>query len=79
MCQEIHLSDLRPALLDYCEENDESIQLQDVLERLDHAEEYRLVHATDHRRRAKRFASLGDTAAASIHQALFANMARAAH
>jgi hypothetical protein len=81
MCQEIHLSDVRLALLDYCEEHDaddEHLQAEDLLAQFDDSRDDSFIHAFDHRRRAKQLASLGDDDAASIHRALFANMVRAA-
>jgi hypothetical protein len=81
MCQEIHLSDVRLALLDYCEghdEDDEHPQPDDLLAQFDDSGEDAFAHALEHGRRARQLASLGDAAAAEIHEALFANMARRA-
>lgn len=80
MCQEIQLSDVRLALLDYCEEHgeDEHCLPDDLLAQFDDPWEDRLAHAVSHRRRARQLASVSDDGAAEIHQALYANMARAA-
>lgn len=79
MCQEIHLSDVRLALLDYCEESqeDEHVLPDDLLAQFDERWDDGYAHAVSHRRRAKQLASAGDDGAAAIHRDLFANMARA--
>jgi hypothetical protein len=79
MCQEIHLSDVRLALLDFCEENEgvgERGQADDLIAQLDDAVDDPIVHVVDHRRRAKELALLGDESGAVIHRALSENIRR---
>lgn len=81
MCQEIHLSDIRSALLDYCEEIEgdvRQVRADDLLHEFDESEVDRYVHAFDHSLRASQLAAVGDTDASAIHHALCVNMARAA-
>lgn len=84
MCQEVQTSDVPLALLDYCdaEQEDEHIGADALIARsakLPEEDKVEAVtHARDHARRAKRLVDTGDEDAASIHQALLANMARVA-
>ncbi len=75
MCREIHISDIRMALLDL--EEDDVVERTYVDEFVAELEDP-FMHASEHARRAKRLSSRGDEAAADIHQALLANMVRAA-
>lgn len=79
MCQEIHISDVRLAMLDYCREEDEHLDVYDLLGRLHEPldDDDGAAHARDHARRAKNLDARGDGHAASIHKALLANMKRA--
>jgi hypothetical protein len=76
MCREIHVSDIRMALLDYCEEDfrAERSHVEDLVAEMEEP----LVHAVDHGQRAAGLAAAGDDGAADIHRALLTNMARAA-
>lgn len=79
MCQEIHVSDVRSALLDLSDENDdEPLPPVDLLTRFDDWLDDHFAHAFDHRRRARELALSGDEDGAAIHKALLANMTRAA-
>jgi hypothetical protein len=68
------------ALQDYCEDNEEDINLEPevLLAQFDDARDDVFIHAMDHRRSAKALKLAGDEGGASIHRALLINMARAA-
>ena len=81
MCQEVHLSDVRSALLDYCDQgnrDDEHIPVDDLLARFDAPAEPAYGHALDHGRRANELSEAGDHDGAAIHKALIENIARTA-
>lgn len=77
MCQEIHLADIRTALIDFYEEEAGSDhgQADDFLAQIDGSLDG-LAHAVNHGRRAAELEFAGDAGAASIHRALVANIAR---
>ena len=76
MCREIHLADLRLALMDCCDDvgDEEQCHVDDLLAEF----EQPLSHAVEHGARAAKLAARGDKDAAIIHRALMANMAQAA-
>lgn len=77
MCLLVHLSDVRLALLDLCEDDaevDEYPQPDDLIAQLNAPVDGPMVHELDHRRRAEELASRGDESGAAIHRALSENM-----
>lgn len=77
MCREIHLSDCRIAQLDDCDNDDRYVELDDLLAESGDLNDVTFAHVVDHTERAKRLIAQGDQDAATIHQALAANMSRA--
>ena len=80
MCQEVHLADVRLALIDFCED-DEAVesesQIDDLLAQFDDPFAEAIPHVIEHRMRGVELDARGDRAGAHIHRALQKNMARA--